>query len=158
MEFKDGKPKVVLAKKSEYKVAMFDIICLHRLVHCITIATCTCDVVSYTLYPIRQNDMRVSLHSFEPASVDDPRIKSFVSGLKMPEPGVIHFVPRAPDGEWSVTHIRHKKWGGYYFRDFKYVVTISTVGSYDIQETDLCQDEIAVGPKNFRLKHETEVG
>ena len=97
------------------------------------------------------------MNAFEPASYDDPRIKSFIATLKMPEPNVIHFAPQAPDGEWTVTHIRHKKWGGYYFRDFKYVVTISTVGSYDIKEADLRQREIAIGPKNFGLKHEAEV-
>ena len=106
----------------------------------------------------RENDIRISLHAFEPCSYDDPRVKSFVSTLKMPEPNVIHFAPQSPDGEWTVTHIRHKKWEGYYFRDSKYVVTISTVGSYDILETDLRQREIVLGSKHFGLKHEAEVG
>lgn len=105
----------------------------------------------------RENDIRISLHSFEPATVDDPRVRSFMSTLKMPEVGVINFAPQAPDGEWTVTHVRHKKWEGYYFRDYKYIVTISTVGSYDIQEADLRHNDISLGPKNFGLKHEAEV-
>ena len=75
----------------------------------------------------------------------------------MLEPGVISFAPQAPDGEWSVTHVRHKKWGGYYFRDYKYVVTISTVGSYDIKEADLRVRETVLKPNSFGLKHEAEV-
>lgn len=75
----------------------------------------------------------------------------------MTEYGVINFAPKASNGEWTVTHIRHKKWEGYYFRDYKYVVTISTVGSYDIQEADLRQNKITLGPKTFGLKHEAEV-
>ena len=30
VQFKDGKPKVVLVKRSEYKVVIFDIICVNR--------------------------------------------------------------------------------------------------------------------------------
>ena len=30
VKFKDGRPKAILVKKSEYKVVMFDIICLNR--------------------------------------------------------------------------------------------------------------------------------
>ena len=102
--------------------------------------------------------MRVSLHAFEPGSVDDVHVKSFMSTLQMPKPGMISFAPQAPDGEWTVTHIRHKKWEGFYFRDYKYVVTISTVASYGIQGMDLCQKEVVLEPKDYGLKHEVEVG
>ena len=75
----------------------------------------------------------------------------------MLEPGIISFAPQAPDGEWSVTHVRHKKWRGYHLCN-KYVVTISTVGFYDIKEADLCERETVLEPKSFGLKHEAEVG
>ena len=42
VQFKDGKPKVILVKKSEYKVAMFDIICLHRSVQDLLVCACAC--------------------------------------------------------------------------------------------------------------------
>lgn len=89
--------------------------------------------------------------------MEDPRVKAFISTLKMPQTDTISFAPQAPDGEWTVTHIRHKKWEGFYFRDYKYVVTVSTVGSYGIQGRDLRQNEVVLESKDYGIKHEVEV-
>ena len=99
--------------------------------------------------------MRVSLNTYESASTDNSIAKKFISTLSMPAPGTISFVPKAVDDEWTVAFIRHKRIDTLFFRQPKYVVTISNVGQLPVEAKEL-EHGTTVTVKDTDYKHHSE--
>ena len=102
--------------------------------------------------------MRLSLNTYQSASSESDVAKRFAATVSMVSPGVISFVPRAQDNEWTVAFIRHKKIDTLYFKQPKYVVTVSNVGQLPIIVEDLKPGErIIVNDAEYEQRSETEV-
>ena len=128
VKFNEGVPEAVRVKKSEYKVAIFDILCLHRYEQSL--------LYVYPLFPniilificmCRHHDMRISLSNYEAATGDHPTVGRFLATLKMERPGVITFVPTSQDKEWTVKFMRHKIRTVHSFNPPNYVISISAI-------------------------------
>lgn len=102
--------------------------------------------------------MRVSLNTYESASPESTFAQKFISTVSMPSPGIISFVPKAEDNEWSVAFIRHKKIETLFFSQPKYVVTISNVGQLPIPVEDMKHgSKITISDTEYKQRSETEV-
>lgn len=102
--------------------------------------------------------MRVSLNTYESASPDTAIAKKFVSTVKLVKPGVIKFIPKAKDNEWTVAFLRHRKVDTLFYKRPKYVVTISNVGQLGIKAEDMDHDEsIVINDTDYDSHSEAEV-
>ena len=102
--------------------------------------------------------MRVSLNTYESASVDSVFAQKFASTVSMPSPGTISIVPKGEDHEWSVSFIRHTKIETLCFSQPKYVVSISNVGQLVIPIDDMESGvEMMVKDSDYEHRSEAEV-
>ena len=80
--------------------------------------------------------MRVSLNNYEGTSEEHPIVKKFLSTLTMTAPRTISFVSKASKEEWIVDLIRHKEIHTHFYRQPQFVVTISTVRQFEVENKD----------------------
>ena len=106
--------------------------------------------------------MRISLNTYQTSEFDDPTVEKFVSTVHKPEPNTLAFIAQDYNKDWTARVVRHKKRHAYSYGPNKnYVVTISSINTYDIKTEDLDQPSkqniITIKPDDWKEHHELEV-
>ena len=119
--------------------------------------------VEHKLCFYRDHDIRVSLNTYQSSEFDDPTIEEFVGTVHKPDPNTLAFVPQDYNKDWTTRIVRHKKRRAYSYGPNKnYIVTVSSIDTYDIKTEDLNQalkhNVIKVKPEDWITHHELEVG
>ena len=105
----------------------------------------------------------MSLNAYQSSEFDDPTVEEFVGTVHRPEPNILAFVPQDYNKDWTTRMVRHKKRRAYSYGPNKnYIVTVSSISTYDIRTEDLDrplkQNVITVNPEDWNTHHEFEVG
>ena len=105
--------------------------------------------------------MRLSLSSYDTVPHDDPTVLKFLDHVSLPESGQLEFVPQAQDKEWTARTVRHKVRRAYLYGKKNYLITMTTVKSYDVKSSDigsLKERILTVVGNDWKEHHEIEVG
>ena len=104
--------------------------------------------------------MRLSLSSYGTIPCDDPTVVKFLSHVSLPESGQLEFVPQAPDKEWITQAVRHKVRRAYLYGKKNFLVTMTTVKSYEVKSSDIGtvkESILTVVGNDWKEHHEIEV-
>ena len=103
--------------------------------------------------------MRLSLSSYGVVPHDDPTVQKILQHVKLLENGGLKFMPQSQDKEWTARIVRHKVRRAYLHHKKNYLVTMTTVKSYDVEAQDLStlKETVLIVGNDWREHHELEV-
>ena len=154
VKFKQGKPKVLLAKKNEENIVVFDVVHLHRLAiynyMCFERET-VCKI--YNLHVYRNHDIRMAMSCYEvvkPGSAEHTVMERLLKTMSLTELDneTITLVTKTDD--WCVNFIRHKKRETYCYKD-KYLVTITDAAEYQLRKEHQRSEPVTIFPDNYSM-------
>jgi hypothetical protein len=132
IKFEDGQPKVLMVKKNESKIVVFDVLYLHR-----------------------NHDVRMALSYYEVMSKNYPIVERLLQTVSLSESDneTITLQPKAD--EWCVNFIRHKKRETYRLDD-KHLVTVNDIRECQLKSEHQRKEPVPIFP-DYYTAHRTEI-